>query len=283
MKHVLLLANIDIHSEDLMVYAAAFCQKYLCKLHILKIVQRQEPILFTSAYYLDQRAIAEYNQEKETDNKATLETIAKQTKGLINTDWVSVSFKAGNTEAVIRKFISDNFIDLVIVSKKLLSKSNPFDDQIKKVLTNVVDLPLLFVPGYQTFKPIKKVNVFTTHKQEDIDHIVWLKGSFVDVKITATHIVQKQLFKPKMPKEKWLDYLQTKMKKKIDYEVIEGNVFDHLKEESIKETPRYDSFAFTTHKRNIWQRLWDPSTALNMAAQSEFPTFVFKYRTINQV
>jgi hypothetical protein len=237
---------------------------------VLHISNYNEPVLISSPINYDQNNI-EYNKfikEKSNINIATkISTITEY-------DLVQVTIQEGNQKEILNTFITDNFIDLIIIGNKDINKKSDFLDH-KNILLNVIDIPLLIIPDLQIFQPLKVLNFLTTHTEKDLDHIIQLSNLFSDSLLKISHMEARDA-DITVREKNWQTYLNSKVKNETEFIRIYEEVGDYVKLENQSFTKISDAFIFTTRKRNFWSRLFDPSTTLSYLAGLEMPSIIFK-------
>jgi len=270
MKHLLLISNVSIDNKPLLEYASAFCEYYNCKLHVLHFSKNNEPVLVSSQYY--------YNQNNISFNKDQFENETNQLSAalshMIKKDFLELTIGTGNKEKILKSFINDNFIDLILIANNDL-ESKKVEEDYKNLLINVIDTPMLVVPEFEVFKPLRKFDFLTTHTEKDILDIVALSKMFTDSEIYISHLIPTE--KEQGVKEKnWQKYVKSRVENDIEFRVINESVSDYIRNESLTVHKIFDAFVFTTRKRNFWRRLFDPSTILGYLAGLEIPCIIFK-------
>ena len=280
MKEVLLISNLDLQSEDIMKYAAQFCEHYQCKLHILHFLEDFSPVLVSSSSYYDQFGYSFDSYEKKTE---LLTKIRQTTQEYIETDWLNVSIKQENETLLIQKFLSDQLIDLIIVGQHLFKKPN--DDlgrKLKHVLSNITQSPMLVVPSLSLFRAFEKTNYLLQHMTDtNIKHINNFSRLFPDSEIQLTHVEQIDSDKiEKWTETKWLAYIHENINQNILFESLSMNYFDYIDRENYAITHTYDLLVFATANRNFWKRILTPSTTLKVLTNLEMPALVFKDKPV---
>lgn len=270
MKHLLLISNISINNKPLLEYASAFCEHYNCKLHVLHFSKNNEPVLVSSQYYYNQNNIQFSKDQLEKESNQLSAAVSQ----VLKKDLVELFIVKGNKEKILKSFIHDNFIDLILIANKDLENKREEVDY-KNLLINIIDTPMLVVPEFEAFKPLTKFDFLTTHTEKDILDIVSLSEMFTDSKIYISHLIQEE--KEQGAKvNNWKKYVESKVDNQIEFRVIKESVSDYIRSESLMGHKIFDAFVFTTKKRNFWRRLFDPSTTLGYLAGLEIPCIIFK-------
>jgi len=273
MNHVLLISNlIKEDASDHVTYAAKFCKHYKSKLHVLHIDKNLDPVLVSSPYYYDNFKLTYKSELKQKVSQKFREL----TKNIIDSEWVDINIHHGNEEHVLKSFIHENFMDLIIIDGLLVQD----DDDISKIRTllfNAINTPLLVIPEYQAFTPLKKFNFLTKHSKQDIEDLASLHSKFPRSEIILTHLSEDKIEEDvTMKNDKWLAYTRSNVKKNINYQSFNHSLQDYIKKEKKAANSDYDAFVFTTHKRNFWKRLIDPSTTISFLKNLQIPALVFK-------
>ena len=137
--------------------------------------------------------------------------------------------------------------------------------------------PLIVIPKFEVFKPFKSLNFLTTHSKNDVGSIKLITQHFPNTKVTLSHFESEDYDEStNESEEKWVDYVRTQVKKKLEYQSFNEEISRYVNRESFAITNQFDVFVFTTKPRNFWTRLFDPSTTLSMLTDLETPALVFK-------
>jgi len=274
MKHLLLIGNIDGHSVPLIRYAGKLCVNMNLKLHILQIEKNNDPVLLSSPYYYNNVGFR-IDQNLAGKKKELEDFVNKNTKDLIETEWLSYKLMKGNIESCLDKFINEEKIDLLIVRQAIFSNSGIHRNKIfSKLFMNVSDLPILIIPQNQIFKKLQKMVYFTMFTEEDSANIYWLSQNFPGIEIKMIHFSKKE---DDLKHKKWVDYLiQETENINLTYQRLDDNIKDFVKKEINSGEAEYDILAKSTRKRKFWERVTNPSTTLNLISDLEIPALVFK-------
>ena len=276
MKHILLIGNIDGNSVSFLRYASKFCKDHELKLHVLQIEPNNDPVFLTSPYYFNKAGFM-INSGSSNKKKELESFVLENTKDLIDSTWVSHELIRGNTEDAINKFINEKKIDLIITRHRLFEKKNlAINEDFRKIFLNVSNLPMLIIPDNQIYKSLHKIAHFTTFSEDDAEHIQWLIDHFKESVIDLIHFPTTQ---NTIKEQKWINYLKSELKnhRKVSYKQKEIKIENFIKTEINIAKPEYDCLVLTTHKRNFWDRIIDPSTTINLIPSLEVPALVFKY------
>ncbi len=274
MKNLLLISNISSSNKQLIEYAAKFCKYYACKLHILHIAENSTAYLVSSPKYYNAFGVEFKNAQAEK----SIEQISKVTDGILDREFIQVRVQEENQNSILSNFLNANFIDLIIVGTPDLNVNSRVFDQ-KEILLNVVDTPIIVVPDFHVFEPFKTFNFLTTHTQNDINDIVKIVGLFPDAEVSLTHLVSNETVESVIQKsEKWLNYVKEKAGKNLDYQVIKQDLKKYVNFENKAIIKLFDAFVFTSHKRDFWARIFNPSTTLGFLSTLEIPAIIFKIK-----
>jgi len=270
MKHLLLISNISKDNSQLLDYAAAFCKHYNCKLHLLHVSENTAPVLISSVYYYEQNNL---DWTQQVENKI-MRTLVSEVSEILSAEMVHSKIMAGNKEQILREFINENFIDLIIVGNTDLDEESEFMDH-KNLLVNILDTPLLVIPEYHNFEPLLSFNFLTTNSRTDIDDLMKLAKFFPESEITLTHL-EKNDTELVVREKNWRSFVSTKIPGRIKHNIISEKISTYIRNENLAVQKIQDAFVFTTRKRNFWRRLIDPSTTLGYLAGLEMPSVIFK-------
>lgn len=274
MKNLLLISNISADNEQLIEYAAKFCRHYECKLHIFHMAENSSPVLVSSPRYYE-----EFDIEYEANNSLKISNkIVDITSKILDREFIQVKVEVGNKNKILTSFINENFIDIIVIGSEDFSGKSDFKEY-KNFLMNVINTPLLVVPENQFFEPLLQFNFLTTHTKNDLKHIVKLIEIFPKSKIKLTHFVSStEEAIDKKKSEKWVNYVKEKVGEIISYQSIECDIKEYIMNENYSIVNHFHAFVFTSHKRNLWSRLLDPSTTLGFLTSLEIPAIVFKIK-----
>jgi nucleotide-binding universal stress UspA family protein len=274
MKNLLVLANISSDNDQLIEYAAAFCKQYRFKLHLLYVSSNRDPVLVSSAFtFINQ----EFLQSEIEQGKKLTHKLSTLVAPILDKEFVQMSVHQGNQEQVLKSFVNDKFIDIIMLGTSDLEKESEFVNH-KNILMNVIDTPLFVVPENHLFSELSRFNFLTTHTVDNKQNLVRVFDMFPETEMTLTHFRghsegdEKALTKS----QKWFDYVSAKTGKTMKYESLEMDIRKYMESENYGVTQRFDAFVFTSRKRNFWSRLIDPSTTLGILAGLELPSLIFK-------
>ncbi|GMN08424.1 hypothetical protein MTsPCn5_38130 [Croceitalea sp. MTPC5] len=275
MKHIMLIANVDGQSQQLLRYVSKMCKALDLRLHILQIDETREPIFLSSPHYYNKVGIL-FSKEREQKRKDLEAYVAKNTNDVIDSDWVSVKMVRGVVDKSLEAFINEEKIDLIIASQAVF-KISEFKEQsiFRQVLLNVSELPTLIVPNNHSFKSLLNTAYLTTLRGDDYAYIKWIKNNFLETVIKVLHFSENE---PSVENRKKMNYILSELgENAFTYENRKEDIENFVTREASTENPEFDLIALRTKKRNFWERLMDPSTALNIILRLDTPTLLFKY------
>ncbi|WP_299550961.1 hypothetical protein [Seonamhaeicola sp.] len=246
------------------------------RFHVLKIEEKHDPVFVSAPHYHSRLGLRTSSQT--VPNKKELESfVLKNTNDIIESSWVSTKIVHGNIRQCLDTFINEQKIDLIIARQTTFKRFGIYSNDIfKQILLNISDLPTLLIPENNSYEPIRKFAYLTDFKQDDFINIQWLKNNVPNAVIEVLHFSRN--FKETPEHHRWIKYLK--------HEIADTNItFCHkdltidefMEQESSNTQPDYDCLVLTTHKRNFWQKMADPSTVLGFLNEIEAPTLVFKY------
>jgi len=272
MKNLLLISNVSAKNEQLVEYAAKFCKHYGCKLHILHFSEHSAPILVSSSkYYKDFNIKHDNEQLKKLSQKIT-----KITTGILERSFIQIKIEKGNEDKILKSFIHENFIDLILIGNSDLNKQADIPNH-KNVLINIINTPLIVIPAYHIFKPLAKFNFLTTHTKNDFENIKKLNHLYTHPNLVLTHLLSKDLTEiEKIKVNKWIAFLKEKYADRIEYETLRISLKDYIQNQNFASSDKYGALVFSTNKRNFWSRIFDPSTTLRFLCMVEIPSIIFK-------
>lgn len=275
MKHVLLIANIDGHSPQLLRYVARLCKDMDLRLHILQIEPKSQPILISSPYYMNKSGFF-FNTNVNDKRKEHEQYVLQHTSDLIESTWVSTQIMQGNVKESLETFINKEKIDFVIASQFVFKNTAVGENKLfTQLLMNIADIPTLVVPRDHSYIGFKSIAYLTTLRGEDYDNLKWVKKNFPKSKVSILHF---SLSSPSVQEEKKINYLKSELgEDDFCYENRAIDIEDFITSEMKTASNEFDCLVVKTKKRNFWQRLIDPSTALHLILRIDIPTLVFKY------
>ncbi|WP_420321377.1 hypothetical protein [Flagellimonas sp.] len=275
MKHILLIANIDGHSPQLLRYAAKLCKSLDLRLHILQIEPKSQPILVSSPYYMNKSGFF-FNTSIDTKRKELEQYVQHHTSDLIDSTWVSNQIVQGNIQDSLQTFINKEKIDFVIASQ-FVFRNNLLGEnsQFTQILLNIADIPTLVVPRDNSYVGFNTIGYLTTLRGNDYDNLMWVKNNFSNSSITVLHF---SVDGGSVQDDRKIKYLRSELgESSFQYENRAIDIEDFIASEIKTANNEFDCLMIKTKKRNFWQRLIDPSTALHLILRIDIPTLVFKY------
>lgn len=278
MKHIMLIGNIDGKSLELLRYASKMCRDLNLKLHILQITSNNESIFISSPYYYNKLGFI-INQEASIKKRELEVFVNENTKSLIDSEWISCKLVKGNIEHALETFINTEKIDLILTSQTLFKNNVDDNEAFRQVLLNVSELPTLVIPDNQTYSRLESIAYFSNFMKNDYDNLNWLTKNFSTTPISLIHFSKEP---DSIPNEKWIKFLKSEIENnQINYHRKDEKLLDFIRRESSTLNPEYGCIALTTRKRTFWQRLFDPSTTLNLITKIDSPILIFKHKDIN--
>lgn len=275
MKHILLIGNLDGHSVPILRYTGKLCKDLDLRLHVLKIEPNNDPVFLSSPHYVNKLGLLA-NRVTSVKKKELETFVLKNTEDLIDSTWISLRLMRGNIEHCLNSFINEEKIDMIIARYELFKKYGFEENEIfRKLFLNVSELPTLLIPENFSYEPFQKAAYFSTFKQDDYNNIQWLLTNFPKSKIDVIHFSKEE---NTIEHQKWIKYLMSEINNaNLSYHRKDATIEEFIQKEADTITPDYNCLGLTTHKRNFWVRLIDPSTVLNLLSKIETPTLVFKY------
>lgn len=166
-------------------------------------------------------------------------------------------------------------------------KDRKASDLIGSVTAEVMEgakVPVLAVPedfNYKGIDQIKKVLYATNFEESDflaLDKLEKLVKP-LDVSITFAHVCEKSLAKwDNLKMEGLKKYVSEKFPKtQIDFDLVKNEDF-WVGMESYVRRKEVDIISLTTHRRNIFSRIFNPSVGKRMLFHSTTPLLVFHAR-----
>jgi len=203
-----------------------------------------------------------------------MKSLVQEVSEILNTEMVHSKIVLGNKEEVLKNFINENFIDLIIVGSPDLEKKSEFLDH-KNILINTIDTPLLVIPEFKIFEPLLSFNFLTSNSEKDIEDIILLSKLFVASNIVLTHFANGKA-SLKTRQNNWKSFVNDKVPGRIEHNTINEDIGTYISQENLGLENVSQAFVFTTKKRNFWSRIIDPSTTLGYLAGLEIPSIIFK-------
>jgi hypothetical protein len=276
MKHILLIANIDGHSPQLLRYAAKLCKDLDLRLHILQIEPKSQPVLISSPYYMSKSGFF-FSTDTNSKKKELEQYVLQQTSDLIDSTWISNQIVQGNIQDSLKAFINKEKIDVIIASQSVFKNNNIGENNLfTQILFNIADIPTLVVPKDQSYVGFKTIAYLTTLLGDDYNNLLWVKKNFPRSKLSLLHFSLTDI---SVQEEKKINYLKSELGEDgFSYENRTIDIEDFITSEVKTASNEFDCLMIKTKKRNFWQRLIDPSTALHLILRIDIPTLVFKFK-----
>ncbi|MFO8001600.1 MAG: universal stress protein [Marinilabilia sp.] len=208
----------------------------------------------------------------------------KNKKGMDDLNIKTELFRGVAEDEIIR--FSDEYEPTIIIMGTR-GKDRKASDLIGSVTAEVMEgarMPVLAVPEdfeYQGIDKMKKVLYATNFEESDFIALDKLEKLVkpLDVSITFAHVCEK-------PSEKW-DHVKMEGLKKyvedkfpntqIDFDFVQNEDF-WVGMESYVRNKGIDIISLTTHRRNLFARLFNPSIGKKMLFHSTTPLLVFHAR-----
>lgn len=230
-----------------------------------------------------EEAILLQNEAEKELNKFTKQIKDKIAKG----EWADVKFEAilrnGLPEEEIVNYSNQNNPMLIIMGTR--GKNQKDIDLIGSVTAEVLDtvkVPLFAIPEktrFTNFSEVKKIAFGTSFDQKDllvVDSLFKIFQSY-DIEYNLFHITQKQ-------EDAWNEIKLAGIKEyfakqypniSLNYDIIDGNDFDQNMENYIRDK-KIDIISLSTHKRNIFARLFNPGMARKMLFHTDTPLLTLR-------
>ncbi len=200
-------------------------------------------------------------------------------------DWPDVAFdcilRDGLPEEEIISYCKQNHPVMVVMGTR--GKNQKDVDLIGSVTAEVIEMikvPLLAVPEntpFHQFSEIKHIAFGTSFEQKDLIAVDLLFKMFAgnpDVKYYLFHVSGKQDTWNEIKLGGIKEYFEKQYPgKEIQYDIIDANDFILNLEKYIREN-NIDIISLTTHRRNLFARIFSPSIARKMLFHTDTPMLV---------
>ncbi len=223
------------------------------------------------------------NAEKNAHDKMEA-FINKQIKVIGKKEWNSIHteifLKSGDAETDILAYSKKHQSSLIVIGYRGTNKNteNILGSVSADVISNAT-VPVLVIPEESadfSLKSTKKVLYATNFDQNDfvaIDKLMGLLKSF-DSKIICTHVDNQPNEWDVAKLEGMKDILAQKYNKQFECQMLTGTDLLSSLENFISEN-NISLLSLTTHKRNMFTKLFNPSVARKMLFHSNTPLLVF--------
>ncbi len=236
-------------------------------------------------YPVDPTPLTQTKEAEQTANKEFRSFVSKLAQNIGKQKWDAQSpsyiIKPGYANEDILAYAKEHQPRLIVIGS---GGDNSWSGTVGSVAADVMfnaPVPVLVVPKEMPEKEIsdfKEILYATNFDSKDfaaIDKLMDILQPF-DIKLSCAHVGQADEYGWDLARlEGMKDILHKKYEgKEFECKFIMGkNVSQTL--ESYLENEEVDALALTTHKRNIFMRLFNPSLARKMVYQTHIPLLVF--------
>ena len=269
MKHILLLSNIITERTEIIEYAVNFCLHYSCKLHVLHIDHHDESVLISTPHYYQRFSLSSRSSAVRKDLN---EKFSSFITPKIESDWQGIVLKTGEEETVLADFIHEQFIDLVLVGN-ITSDRSKQGLIYKNILFNVIKTPLLVVPDFKNFRPLKQLNFLIKPNEREVAYILKASALFPKAQITATSLEKDEEIFINSPIH---EYLTKKLSSRYKFQFSALTMKSYVSKGNKLVHNTFDGIVFTTHQRSFWIRFFDKSTTVHLLSNLELPAIILK-------
>ncbi len=286
MKHLLFINSFENDAVKSLLYAAELAQSLGAQLHILHLVREDlTPLLFTTSQYLLADKVQEYL--KNLDQKqlgriheiqAKIQLIAGETLPI---NWTIDRVSQENIVEGIETILEEVTLDMIVIGNYLANQYG--NKQIIEELINETQLPILLIPSFQRFYPLKKWLFLSEYLQEDLEHLEQLKYWFVGQKceIDVVHFKSHKLLGEDKKRVKqtlcdWEQFAGNDLKLNLQ-EIEKGlSMSKYLDLEFSGFTTIYDFLCLTSKQRNTFEKILSYNTSLKIAQKMLVPVLIFR-------
>lgn len=253
-------------------YAIVLGQKFKAETILLNVVYIPGPPKATLKTQYIEKTLKE---NAEVDCIQLINEIKKGKKGKLNISCQAI--KGYPVEDVVKSFSIHNDIDLIIMGtkgatglKKVLIGSNA------AAVINSSKIPVITVPEYARFKPLKNIVYATDMKNlyAEIKNILPLAKLF-NAHIHLLHVIPPT-YKKKIDKEKVVHELIRKVKySKVTFHISMNDDVPESIEEYISDS-NAEMLVMFTHKLSLFEKLFGTSVTRRMAFHGHTPLFTIR-------
>lgn len=203
-----------------------------------------------------------------------------------NKEWADVPFKTilreGLPEEEIIAYSKKHKLSLIIMGTR--GKNQKDMDLIGSVTAEVIEVsktPLFAIPentSFKSFKDVKRIAFGTSFDQKDLLTVDMLFKMFesYDIEFYLFHLTHKQDAWNEIKLAGIKEYFEKQYPTiEIKYQVININDFVLNLERFIREN-NIDIISLSTHKRNIFARIFNPSMARKMLFHTDTPLLTLR-------
>ncbi|MCC8145423.1 MAG: universal stress protein [Bacteroidales bacterium] len=231
----------------------------------------------------EEESILLQNEAEKELNKFAKQVREKISKGECPDVKFTTILRNGLPEEEIVNYSNEYKPTLIIMGTR--GKNQKDLDLIGSVTAEVLDMvkvPLFAIPEktrFSSFSEVKRIAFGTSFDQKDLIIVDSLFKIFQPYQIEyyLFHITQKQ-------EDAWNEIKLAGIKEyfakqypvtSIHYDIIDGNDFDSNMEKFIRDN-KIDIISLSTHKRNIFARLFNPSMARRMLFHTDTPILALR-------
>ena len=287
-RKILVPIDFSSNSEKACQYALELAKKFKAEITLFHVFY--DPAIISEPFgttYTSQVKMDKYTKEIESNAKTKMEDFSRKLKQqLYNENIYNIRIlhliKGGIVDDTIIDYSNTYKPGVIILGTR--GQGEQTNDIIGSVASKVLEkvkVPVLAIPGDSVYKDIgdiKSILYATNFDESDFQGIRKLMSLVrpFDLMIHCVHIASGS-------KDVWNKVKMNKLKKHFQQEYSEYNIICGIIEsenilkslqEYVKEN-KIGIISLTTHKRNLFQKLFQPSITKKMLFHTNIPLLVF--------
>ncbi len=277
MKNILVPTDFSDNADNAIAYAFYFAEKTLATVHLFHAFQIDTPVTDD----VTQHMLRKWVEDEKRKVRQSLQEVAERIRAKTGAD-PDVEFIAahGEDEEEILKHAGADPINMVIMGTKGAGEiTNRFFGSTTAEIVENSEVPVLCIPHKAQFRLPLNIVYATEYQYADIEVINRLArlAAMFNASIKLLHIsrvenkAEQILYQDRYREmiERHFDY------DKVTYEVIHGSGIPETLS-NYAEAEKVHLLAMSTHRRTVWERLFDRSNTQYMAYHAKTPLLVFK-------
>lgn len=277
-KTILFPTDFSPTAENAFKYALHMADHLGAKIVLLHSYNEE----LLSSYLAPQRLKSALQADNIEKALAYFESYKKQAQDALNTEVeIELILEYGSAEKIITHRSIREQADLIIMGTQgAASESSRLFGSVTSQVIERAACPVLAVPIECSYSPIQKMLYALQMKEEDfaiIDQLLEL-CAILQTSLTCVHISTNEDYLEGVEFDEFKLYYEGGLEvKNINFELIKDkDVFTGL-QHYINQN-QADAIAMTTHKRDIFRKIFDVSLTKEMMLYTDLPLFAFQGR-----
>lgn len=281
MKTLLAIINEPKESKDFIEYVADLASALKTNVHLL---YTQNPVSYSFGTSDTTGAVAAQIQKDMEAQvvvaKSILSEHIKDVRSKVSNDvFIDYSSELGVSSHIIRKYISDNKADMVVLEGLKNESFWTHSPDNMEVIENV-DCPVLIIPHSWHYKPFTEIVYATDYREEDVAGLKRLVAltQHSSPMINVLHITDSVDFEEKVKKAGFLDILQDQVAySQINVKALSDNTDSDITEllNGYTEFVKADLIVLTKENRSFFERIFQSDRSTKIIQKAKLPVLVF--------